>query len=289
MLTQIIRQASFLGVAQNNSATARIPTTATFYAAYLYFKKGDGTATSIANIKTYIGDITVYHDGDQIMLGTATFFLDMQKYYFDAVTGGAANVAGVIPIPFAPYHFKNFAERQVFAVGTKNIQNMTINVNINNVAITNLGSIDIFTEQDPSVRSRGQYIRIKRYPQAFGGTGEHEVPNLPLEGPNVAYKCLHIELGSNPGVSDYVTFKVGGNNIYDRVVNAINTVYSNFCLRTPQAAYTYVDFGKNNTIITYLPMQGLSDIRLVTDWTTTPTTYNVYAEEVFGLSPVPVK
>lgn len=281
MFTQIIKQASALGVAANTTATARIPTSGTHYGLFLFVKAAAGTATSIANIKTSITDIAVYHNGEQVMLATATFFLDMHKYYFDAYTGGAANVAGIIPIPFAPYHFANFAERQIFAVGTKDMQSMTINITLG--TLTNVSSIDVYSEVDPSLRGRGQHIRIKRYPQSFATTGTHEVSTLPLEGPNVGYKCLHIELGTNPGVSDSVTFKVGGFAIYDTVVNAINTVYSNFCRRTPQATYTYVDFGKNNSIVSFLPMVGLQDIRLLTSWTTTPTSYNVYAEEIFGL------
>lgn len=283
MYTQIIKQASAVGVASSTTATIRIPTSGTHYGLFLFCKQASGAATSIANIKTSVGDIAVYHNGEQIMLATATFFLDMQKYYFDSYTGGAANVAGIIPIPFAPYHFQNFAERQIFAVGTANLQTITVNVSLN--TLTNLSSIDVYSEVDPSLRNRGQHIRIKRYPQAFATTGTHEIPTLPLEGNTVGYKCLHIELGTNPGVSDYVTFKVGGFAIYDTVVNALNTVYSNFCGRTPQAAYTYVDFNKNNAITSYLPMAGIKDIRLLVDWTTQPTSYNVYAEEIFGLNP----
>jgi hypothetical protein len=282
MYTQIIKQASAVGVASNTTATARIPTSGTQYGVFLFCKQSGGAATPIANIKSSIGDITIYHNGEQIMLATATFFLDMQKYYFDALTGGASNVAGIIPIPFAPYHFNNFAERQLFAVGTANLQTITINISC--LTLSSLVSIDIYSEVDPSLRNRAQHIRIKRYPQSFATTGTHEIPTLPLEGATVGYKCLHIELGTNPGVSDYVTFKVGGFAIYDTVVTALNTVYSNFCGRTPQAAYTYVDFGKNNAITSFLPMAGIQDIRLLVDWTTTPTSYNVYAEEIFGLN-----
>jgi hypothetical protein len=165
---------------------------------------------------------------------------------------------------------------------------MTVTVTLNNVALTNLNAIDLYSETDPSVRSRGQYIRVKRFAQAFSATGEHEVATLPQEGPTVGYKCLHIELGTNPGVSDYVTIKVGGNSIQDRLISGVNTVLANFCRRTPQAAYTYADFGRNNSALTsFLPMQGITDFRVVTDWTVQPTTYNIYAEQVCGLIPAP--
>lgn len=281
MLTQFIKQSNVVGVAANTTATARIPTTGTHFGLLLNCLQSGGTAQTIANMKTAITNIIVRHNGEQIMEGSSTFFLDLQKYYNDAYTGGAANVNGVLPIPFAPNHFLNFEERRLFAVGTADIQTMTIDIVLG--TLTTLSSIEVYSEISPEVQNRNQHIRIKKYPQSYATTGVQEIPTLPLEGPSVGYKCLHIENGTNPGVIADATLKIGNYAIHDQIKAAVNTVISNLCRRTPQTAYYHLDLGKNNAITSFLPMAGVQDFRLLINWTTTPTNFNVYAEEIFGL------
>lgn len=285
MLTQLIKQANVTGITASSVATARIPTTGTHYGLFLAPLAAGGTAVSVANMKTAIGNMVLRHNGEQIMEGTATFFLDLQKYYHDAYTGASANIAGIIPIYFAPSHFNNFEERRLFAVGTQDIQTMTLDLNI--LSTSNMATINVFSEISPEVRNRGQHIRIKKYPQSFASTGDNEVSTLPLEGPSVAYKALHIELGTNPGVIALVTVKVGNYAIFDTVGLPLVNVFGQAGRRTQQAAYFTVDFGKNNDISAFLPMIGVQDFRQVINWTTTPTTYNIYAEEIFGLNATP--
>ncbi len=282
MLTQFIKQSNVVGIAANTTASARIPTTGTHYGLLLNCLQAAGSAVTIANMKTAITNLILRHNGEQIMEGSSTFFLDMHKYYFDAFTGGAANVNGVLPIPFAPQHFNNFEERRLFAVGTADIQTMTLDIALG--TLSTLSSIEVYSEITPEIRPRGQHIRIKKYPQSFATTGVQEIPTLPLEGPSVGYKALHIENGTNPGVIADATLKVGNYAIHDQIKAAVNTVISNLCRRTPQAAYYHLDLGKNNAITSFLPMAGVQDFRLLVNWTTTPTNFSVYAEEIFGLN-----
>lgn len=281
MLTQFIKQSNVVGVAANTTATARIPTTGTHFGLILNCLQAGGTAQTIANMKTAITNIVIRHNGEQIMEGTSTLFLDLQKYYNDAYVGGAANVAGVLPIPFAPNHFLNFEERRLFAVGTADIQTMTVDISLG--TLTTLSSIEVYSEISPEIAPRNQHIRIKKYPQSYATTGVQEIPTLPLEGPSVGYKALHIENGTNPGVIADATLKVGNYAIHDQIKAAVNTVILNLCRRTPQSAYYHLDLGKNNAITSFLPMAGIQDFRLLINWTTTPTNFNVYAEEIFGL------
>lgn len=282
MLTQLIKQANAVGVAANTTATIRIPTSGTHYGLILNCLQSTGAAQSIANMKTAITNLILRHNGEQIMEGSATFFLDLQKYYFDSCTGGSANVAGILPIQFAPSHFLNFEERRVFAVGTQDVQTMTLDVVLG--TLTTLSSIEVTSEISPEIRPRAQHLRIKKYPQSFATTGEQEISTLPLEGPAVGYKALHIELGTGTGVASYTTVKVGGYAIWDQVKTAVSTVMANFNRRTPQAAYTHIDFGRNNALTSFLPMAGVQDLRVIINWTTSPTNFNIYAEEIFGLN-----
>lgn len=289
MFTQFLKQASAQGVSAGSVATAKIPTTGTQYALFLVLLNGNAAPNNtltVAQMKTAIATSSahavLYHNGEQIMEFTSTFMLDLQKYYFDAYTAGASNVAGVIPIYFAPGHFNNFAERRVFAVGTQDIQSIVLNIPIASVA--NLSIINVFSEVSPEVRNRGQFLKIKCFPQNFTTTGQQQITTLPLEGPTVGYKALHIELGTNPGVIDYVTVLVGNYAIYDTIEVPLMSVKSQLGRRTPQAAYYHVDFGVNNDISAFLPMANIQDFRQNIQWTTQPTTYNIWSEEYFGLT-----
>jgi hypothetical protein len=277
MYTQIIKQANVTGVTASSVATARIPTTGTHYALYLMPKSSAGAAVSVANMKTAIGNIVIRINGDQIMEATATFFLDLQKYYGDAV--GAGNVAGVIPIYFAPQTLPTFAERGIFAIGTSNVNSFTVDMNI--LSTANMATIDVFSEVTPEVRVVGQHIRIKKFPQTFSTTGEQEITTLPLEGATVGYKALHIEAGS--GAFEDVTVKVANYAIFDQVETELNQVLLERSERNPQSGYYHVAFDKNNDLSAFLPMKGVQDFRQIIDWSTAPSNYNVYAEQIHGL------
>jgi hypothetical protein len=277
MLTQIIKQASATGITASSVATVKIPTGGTHYALILAPKAAAGTAVSVANMKTAIGNMVLKHNGEQVMEGTATFFLDLQKYYGDSY--GAGNVAGVIMIPFAPTHFTNFVERQVFAVGTRNIQTLTLDMNI--LDTTNMATIDVYSELTPESRPRGKYLRIKKFSRTFGATGEHEVADLPLEGATVGYKALHITQGS--GTFTSATVKIANFSFFDNVLTYINTAILAACCRTTQSGYFHIDFAKNNDITSLVPMGGVQDFRVLPNFATQPDNYTIYAEQYADL------
>lgn len=281
MMTQLIKQANATGITASSVATVKIPTTGTHYALFLRPLSSGGADVSVANMKTAIGNMVLRINGEPIIEMTATFALDLQKYYGDAI--GADNVAGIIPIFFAPYYLPNLLERQVYALGMRGVQTFTLDMNI--LSTANMASIDVFSEVTPEDRPLGQHIRIKKYPQNFSTTGDQEISTLPLEGPSVAYKALHIEAGSGTFVR--VTVKVANYSIFDQVPLSLNQVLLERSGRNPQTGYYHVAFDKNNDLTSFLPMKGVQDFRQVINWTSAaPGNFNIYAEEIFGLNVV---
>ena len=280
MLTQIKRQPSMLGIAAGNKAAVNVPTTGTHYALFLECLSAAGVGLTRAEILADVGDIVVRIDGTEIYTATAAFLLDLQKYFGDAV--GANFVAGMIPIYFAPQWLPSFAERSVYALGTNNIGVISVEVNITAVAV--LSAINVYSEVTPEVRPLGQHIRIRRFPQVFGATGEQEITSLPKEGNSVAYKALHIEVPGATTVTS-ATVKIGGNAIFDQVKPGLNTVILAKELRTVQNDYYHIDFAKNRDLTSFLPMAGVQDFRQSIVWATAaPTNYNIYAEQIWGLN-----
>lgn len=280
MLTQIKRQPSMLGIAAGNKAAINIPTTGTHYALFLECLSAAGVPLTRAQIIADVGDIVIRIDGTEIYTCTATFILDLQKYYGDAI--GAGNVNGYIPIYFAPMHLPSFAERSVYALGTNNIGVISVEVNILGIAV--LAAINVYSEVTPEVRPLGQHIRIKRFPQVFGSTGEQEITTLPKEGNSVAYKALHIEVPGATTITN-ATVKIGGNAIFDQVKQGLCDMMLRKELRTAQTDYYHIDFAKNRDLTSFLPMAGVQDFRQSIIWATAaPTNYNIYAEQIWGLN-----
>jgi hypothetical protein len=241
---------------------------------------GAGVALTRAEMIADIGDIVIRIDGTEILTASATFLLDLQKYYGDAV--GAGNVNGYIPIYFAPQWLPSFAERSVFALGTRGIGVISVEVNITATAV--LSAINVYSEVTPEDRPLGQHIRLKRFPQVFGSTGVQEITTLPKEGNGVAYKALHIQVPGASVVTD-ATVKIGGNAIYDQVKPGLNDMMLRKELRTAQTDYLHIDFAKNRDLTSFLPMASVQDFRQSITWATAaPNNYNIYAEQIWGLN-----
>jgi hypothetical protein len=278
MLTQIKKQPSMLGIAAGGRAAINIPTTGTHYALFLECTTAAGVALTRAQIIADVGDIIVRIDGTEIITATATFLLDLQKYYGDAI--GAGNVNGYIPIFFTPAHLPSFAERAVYALGTSNIGVISVEAAI--VGVVVLKIMNVYSEVTPEVRVLGTHLRIKRFPQSFATTGNQEITTLPKEGAQVGYRALHVE---NPAGSlvTYATIKIGGNAIFDTISAGLNKVLLQRESRTPQTLYYHIDFAKNRSLDSYLPMANVQDFRQTLNWDVAPTNFNIYAEQIWGL------
>lgn len=283
MYNQLIKQANAVGVAVSSTANVRIPTSGIHFGLFLFCQQSNGTAVTVANMATAITNLVLRYDGVEIMNATAQFFLDMQKYYFDYATGAAANVAGILSIPFAPYHFNSYRERAALAVGTLGMNSLTLDI-VLGASLATISTIAVYSEMYPDSAPLQQYIRIRKFPRTFTQTGNFVVSDLPLENATVGLKCLHINVGSNTGVSDYSTVKVGNLAIWDTIYAALMTVVLNYARRTPQSGYAaHIDFGRANDLTSFLPYAGMTDFQVLTDWTTAPNNFIIYAEQIAGL------
>jgi hypothetical protein len=281
MYKQIIKQPNIRGIAAGAIATGEIPTVGTHYGTYLRCLSAAGVALTPAQIKTDVGDIIIRINGVQIVEASATFLLDLQKYYGDNI--GAGNVNGIIPLSWARPHLATDQERSVFALGMADVSSFTIDVKVTGVAV--LSSIEVLSEVTPEVRRLGQHIRINKFPQSFATTGLQEITTLPKEGNDVGYLALYIE--ESAGAVDKVTVKLGGNNIFEEVDPYLNQVLLEKTLRNPQAGYFHVAFDRSNDLSGLIPMVGVQDFRQQITWNTAagaPGNYNIYTERIFGLN-----
>jgi hypothetical protein len=213
---------------------------------------------------------------------TAQFAFDLQKYYLDANTQAAANVAGLLPIFIAPASFSNYRTRAALAVGTQNMGSITLDI-VFGSSINTISTVAVYSELYPDLAPLTQYIKIKKFPRTFTQTGNFVISDLPLEDASVGTRCLHVNSGSNTGVMDYGTIKVGNFAIWDTIYVNLEKVLAALGSRTVQAQYYHFDFGRNNDLTSFLPMAGITDLQVLTDWTTTPNNFIIYSEQICGL------
>lgn len=282
MYKQILPQPNIQGIAAGAVATGNIPTSGTHYGTFFRCLTGAGVALTRAQIIADIGDIKVRINGEIVVDATATFLLDLQKYYGDTnVAAIAGNLDGIIPIFWTRPYFSTDSERSIFALGMENVSSFQIDVQV--VGVAQLSTIAVYSLVTPERRNLGQHIRINRFPQNFATTGVHEIVSLPKEGDDVAYTALHI-CGQAAGSVSQTTVKIGGNNIYENVPGNLAQVISGPAGRAPQATYHHIDFSVSNDLTGFIPMAGVKDWRQQITWiTNAPVAYNIYTERIFGL------
>lgn len=276
-LLKDIKNASLTGVSSNNLATRDIPKGGTIYDAYLYCVQPAGTPVTVANMKTEIQRIRLRIDGDLIIDATPTFLLDLQKYFGDRE--GAGNVDGVIPLHFASMILNNPASVALYALGTQNIDNITVEVQCG--TLTTTARIELYTSRSDEKRNLGLHHRILAYPQNFNTTGEQEISTLP-KTPTIAYESLHIEDAA--GTIDSLTVTANAVDIVDEIPANVQQVILENTGRTPQTGYYHVTFNRLNASNEALPMAGVNDWRQKINWSVSPGgNFTIYTLETHGL------
>lgn len=279
MLTQVIRQASIQGIAASALASGKVPPVGKLHAIYLQCLSAAGVQLTPAQMANDIELARVVVDGKVVCEASAAFLLNRQEYYGNAY--GSSNVNGVLPIFFDRKNMPTWIERQLFALGTKNIASIAVELQCA-AGLATLGTCNVFTEVSNQIETMGQHIRLNRYAQTFAGTGVQEISTLPIEGDDIGYLAIHIEHAAGTLVD--AQLKMGGTDIYDRVPVEVGQVMQEMEGLDPQATIDSIALHKNGDLTAFVPMTGVKDWRLLLNWSVAPNNYNIYTERIFGLN-----
>jgi hypothetical protein len=266
-------------VAANARLTANVPVGRSIHYFQLACKTGAGAALTEAQMKADIDEITVKINGDIIFQGTATLLLDIFNTYYGANIGNVVE-AGIIEIPFDRINLAADRTQNVFKLGTANVKTVTVEVKLAGT-VSNLASIDLYagrSENEPL----GLFVTLKKFSYSFAATGVQEISDLP-RNPINKLMALHITNGSNPGVIDDVEFRINNQTVYeaDQSQNDHNLQRAG---RSPVSGYYHLDMIRQNSIRNVLPFQQVQDMRLMIDWSTAPTTFEIYKETIEGVA-----
>lgn len=279
-LLRRLKEPNMTGVAAVGKASGKVYTQGNIHNVYLRCLTSAGAELTRAQILNDISNIVVKINGEIYIDADATFLLDLQKYYGDQINAG--NVNGIIPIPFARKHLATFEERAVTAIGTGNIVDFSVEVQV--IANAQLNQIEIYTEIDNQpIRNIGQHIRINKFTRSFTSTGLQEIPDMPyLDEDSLGYMAMHVQTPGTAAVSKY-TIKRNNVEIFVDSSPNLNQVILQHSLRKPQSGYYHVDFSVANSLIALLPTPGTrSLVKQITWITAAPGTFTIYTERMFN-------
>lgn len=279
---QMKKYASMSGVATGALATMDMPIGGTHYAYFLRCLNSSNAEVTVAQMKAELDTVRILIDGETALDATATLLLELQQYYYAFRNG--ANVDGIIPINWSRDFLPSVLgantsalQGDVFALGNRNIQNITIEVKCG--TLTNIAKIEVFAQRVDAPTDLGQFVRLQNFPQNFATTGTNVVDGIPKEI-RTAHLAYHIKHAT--GTLDQATVIVNGTDRL-KLPAKLNQVISEKAGRDPQSGITTLAFDLQNNLAGFLPMVDVQDLRLELEWSgAAPNNYNIFREAIFN-------
>ena len=233
-----------------------------------------GAASTDANIRAAIGKIALNINGEQIINTPLSTILDFYKYL--GVEVWQSNPANVIGLMLGNRIWKNPLLEKLFAIGCANVQTIQLQIYCNS-SVTGVTDIEVSTVRRNFESNTQSLIKVIDYPQTASSAGISTVDTLPRDN-NDAY--LAVMVGNSAGaVIASGEAIVNGESVFDPI--SLNTAGYIGAARGRQplsSTYFVYDFcdGSETGL---LPMQGATELRFKTNFSTAPTsgTYDMVA------------
>lgn len=252
-------------LANSTILTFNVPSFDTIDDIYLAFHNSGAAATK-ENITSSIGKIALNINGEQVINTTAT-----RLYDFYSSLGNEVNQDGrpanVLNLNIGRLMFLQPENEDYFAWGCSNINTIQVQVYCNNT-VTSVTDCQLVTERRPISTTLGAYIKLISYPQAMSAAGISTVDTLPRDS-NEAYLSV-MAAAETGGVISAGECVINGVNIYDSIgmdVNNMVVAARDYAPVSGYFNYLFADRSRRG----FLPMQGVTELRLKTTFTTAPT------------------
>lgn len=222
-----------------------------------------GAAATKANILSSINKIALAINGEQVINCPLALLYKVYQSLGQEVT---QNINNVIGLNIGRYLFKDPVTEDYFAYGCANVQTIQLQVYCA-ATVTYVTDLSVSTIRRNFLSNLGSFIKIINYPQNMNSTGISSVDTLPRDS-NEAY--LSIMASANGGAISQGECVVNGNNIFDPMTAAENDYIVSARGLAPVTGTFNYSFS-DGSIKSILPMQGVTELRLKTTFTTAPT------------------
>ncbi len=251
--------------------TFNIPSFDTIDDVILRFTKSGAAATK-ANIISSVGKVALNINGEQVINCTISELYDVFEMLGNQVQETV--LINVVSLNLARLMFKLNQNKDYFAWGCANIQTIQLQVYCG-TTVTDVTDLEVSTERRSFNSNLGSLIKVINYPQSMSSTGISSVDTLPRDS-NDGYLAIMANTGG--GVISQGECVVNGNTIIDPTAKAAMDYVCQVRGFKPLSRYYNYLFadGSNRGA---LPMNGVTELRLKTSFTTAPTagTYDLLA------------
>lgn len=230
-----------------------------------------GAAAEKANILSSINKVALAINGEQIVNCPLSLLYNVYAFLGQEVS---QNIKNVIGLNIGRYLFKDPVTEDFFAYGCADVQTIQLQVYCA-ATVTSVTDLSISTIRRNFKSNLGSYIKIINYPQNMNTTGISSVDTLPRDS-NEAYLSIMATTGGGKISQGECT--VNGNSVYDPMTQAENDyIVSARGLAPVEGVFNY-SFS-DGSIKSFLPMQGVTELRLKTTFSGAPTsgTYDLLA------------
>lgn len=231
-----------------------------------------GAAATKANIISSVGKVALNINGEQVINCTIGELYDVFEMLGNQVQETV--LTNVVSLNLARLMFKLNQNKDYFAWGCANIQTIQLQVYCG-TTVTSVTDLEVSTERRSFNSNLGSLIKVINYPQSMSSTGISSVDTLPRDS-NDGYLAIMANTGG--GVISQGECVVNGNTIIDPTdKSAMDYVCQVRGFKPLSTYYNYLFADGSNRGA--LPMNGVTELRLKTSFTTAPTsgTYDLLA------------
>lgn len=239
---------SFNAVAAGSTATVNLPTGPTYQAIGINYKR-NGVAATEAQIKADLKRFRIKINGTTRIDISGKHLIDvMMKYY------GISFVAGLIFIPLSRPWLKTMEGEDNLAWGTKNVQTLGLEIDIDAAAVTPTLTGEAFIL--PYDRDLGAIIQVMEFPFSTAVGGAFEISTLPRANGDLA--AIHFD-GANVTAGEVFLNQVPASE-GDEAIN--RSLLAWVGERTPQVGYVHLDPMIKNRVSDVWPLSQVQDFRV---------------------------
>lgn len=226
-----------------------------------------GAPCTLANILSSINRIEATIDG-QNWISTPIGLLANLYTFMGNKTYTATAQVNVFSLNLARLMFDKPEDRDFFAIGTLNVETIQVRVYVGGT-VTAVTDVTLKTVRRSIQSGLSSYIQVIDYPQTMNAAGISSIETLPRDS-NDSYLAVLAYAGTG-GVISEGECVLNGNSIVN--LTSLNAMNANAQLRgfaPVSGIYPYIFC--DGTARSVLPMQGITELRLKTTFTTAPST-----------------
>lgn len=263
----------------NQTTTLQIPTGGKIHDIIIRFNDVNNVTTTIAEIRTEVtGNIRLSFGGKDLLNVPLARLLDIIAMGGSRTGVGGTLVPGGIQLNVSKLFYDDPKAAELFGLGTADVTNIQLQIGAG--TIDDAGTVQVFTTRTAENQPLGTYWKLIDYPRNYNTAAQDTVDTLP-RNLNSCYLAIFTNAGAS-GVISYSEVRVNGAIVREavpfhanRIMNSSHGWNDAAGDSLGEGVYCNVIFA-DGALDSYLPMKNVTDLRILTTFTTAPGSGGYY-------------